>query len=73
LDKECVKELIQNDLNLNNLHVEFNKLIDKNFRENQLKDYEILQDKMGKPGASALVADKIIQYTNIIQTKKETI
>lgn len=72
LDKECVKELIQNDLNLNSLNVEFNKLINQDFRKNQLNDYEILQDKMGKPGASALVANKIIQYSKLYQTKKET-
>lgn len=64
LDKECVKELIQNDLNLENLNREFKKIIHTEFRTIQINDYDLLYQKMGKPGASELVADKIIQYSN---------
>jgi lipid-A-disaccharide synthase len=67
LNKECVKELIQNDLNLNKLNFEFNKLINQDFRKKQLKDYETLHNKLGKPGASELVAEKILYYSKLNQ------
>lgn len=63
LNKESVKELIQNQLNLKNLQFEFEKLNDLNYRKQQLNDYKYLAKLMGSPGASRVVAEKIISYS----------
>ena len=52
MDKEVVKELIQNDLNTKNLKKELAKIIDGPDRKKQLDSYEILEQKLGGRGAS---------------------
>jgi len=64
MDKLVVKELIQQDCSTENIIAELDKIIDnKNYRNRMMSDYEELDVKMGKPGASAKTAELIIKYT----------
>lgn len=59
MDREVVKELIQNDLTTQNLTTELKLIIGKN--KNQiLSDYQLLREKLGSYGASEKAADIII-------------
>jgi len=60
MDKEVVKELIQNKLTAANLKVALESInSDQNCREQILADYSILKEKLGGPGASAKTAELI--------------
>ncbi len=61
MDREVVKELIQNDLNLDHLVKELNKILDGAGREKMLIDYKILKEKLGGVGASHNAADVILK------------
>jgi lipid-A-disaccharide synthase len=60
MDKEVVKELIQNDCNTKNIKVELAKLLEPKTREIILENYELLESKLGGKGASAKTAQLII-------------
>lgn len=62
MDREVVKELIQDDFNPKTLTTELSKLLDGTYREQLLKDYDILEEKLGGTGASETAAQKIIAY-----------
>ena len=64
MDKEAVKELIQNELNTENLMTELTKIIDGNTRTKMLSDYEELHQKLGGIGASKRAAELIIGFLN---------
>ncbi len=59
MDKEVVKELIQDDLNIKNLVKELN-LVLKDHRSTILNEYEILRKKLGGKGASDNAAEIIL-------------
>ena len=61
LNKEVVKELVQEGLNTKNLKEELSKVLSGPAREAQLKSYGILAEKLGGPGASAKTARLIIK------------
>lgn len=63
MDREVVKELIQNDLNFGNLKKDFKKLIDHEGegRSTMLKDYEALYSKLGGKGASRKTAELMLK------------
>lgn len=61
MDKEVVKELIQNELTTKNLKQELSKIIDGPERERILTDYASLKTKLGGKGASQLAAQLIIE------------
>jgi lipid-A-disaccharide synthase len=62
MNREVVKELIQNDLNLKKLETEFVKIAkDGEARSQQLTDYELLYEKLGGEGASALTAELMLK------------
>lgn len=61
MDREVVKELIQNDLNTNNLVDELRKILQTEKRFEVLKDYELLRQKLGGEGASKNAADIIVK------------
>jgi lipid-A-disaccharide synthase len=61
MDKEVVKELIQNVLTEENLTAELKKILEPENRIRIFKDYEILRDTLGGTGASALAADIILK------------
>lgn len=62
MDKEVVKELIQGELNYKNLKKELQKILDTNHRENLIKEYNLLESKLGGEGASAKTAQLIIKH-----------
>jgi lipid-A-disaccharide synthase len=59
MDKKIVTELIQNELNTKNLTKELDDILYGNKRENMLKNYEILREKLGGVGASDNAAEII--------------
>lgn len=63
MDREVVTELIQNNLNTENLKVELDKIIENTYRNNLLKNYSILEQKLGGIGASEKAATLIFQET----------
>lgn len=60
LKKEVVKELIQGDLTTKNLKSELNKILDGNYRNEQLASYQELEKILGGQGASLKAAELII-------------
>lgn len=65
MEKEVVKELIQDDFNSKNLKNELVKILQGNKRQNQLKAFEQLEQKLGGKGASAKTADLIVENAYI--------
>ncbi|WP_345991767.1 lipid-A-disaccharide synthase [Chryseobacterium sp. Chry.R1] len=61
MDREVVKELIQNDLNTGNLIEELKKILEGNKRSQVLNDYVLLKEKLGGSGASDHAADVILK------------
>lgn len=61
MEREVVKELIQNELNYKNLRSELSKIIEGPKREQLLSDYNVLEKKLGGEGASAKAAALIIE------------
>lgn len=59
MDREVVKELIQNDLNTDNLVKELHRILRED-RERILRDYDQLRQKLGGPGASDNAAEIIV-------------
>lgn len=63
MEKEIVKELIQNQLNPRNLKKVLDKLLFDNQYKGQLhEDYGRLREKLGGPGASENTAKLILKY-----------
>ena len=63
--KEIVKELIQAECSPVSIHGELLKILDnQKYLNKMLKDYNELDDKMGKPGASFKTAELIIKYAS---------
>ena len=62
MDKEVVKELIQGDFNKKNLKAELQKILSPAHREKVLKEYDILEEKLGGVGASENTARLIIKH-----------
>ena len=52
MDKEVVKELIQDELNMKNLKLELNKILNSESRNILLNNYADLKQKLGGEGAS---------------------
>ncbi len=61
MDKEVVKELIQDDLSAKNLKKELTKILDGKGRDNQLNAYDLLEQKLGGKGASEKAANLIVE------------
>lgn len=62
LDKEIVKELIQNDFNKKNIKAELQKILAPDYRANLLKQYDLLEQQLGGMGASQKTAALIIKH-----------
>ncbi len=60
MDKEVVKELIQDELNTKNLKIELKKIIEGSQRELMIKNYQLLETKLGGSGASGKTARLIV-------------
>jgi len=62
LDKEIVKELIQENFNTKNIRAELQKILTPEYRLNLLKQYDLLEEKLGGFGASEKTANLIIKH-----------
>ncbi|MES2629622.1 MAG: lipid-A-disaccharide synthase [Bacteroidota bacterium] len=56
MDREVVKELIQDEFNASNLEKELNAILNGPKAVELKKEYELLREKLGGPGASARAA-----------------
>ena len=65
MDKEVVKELIQDDLNTKNLTTELDKILNGPERKKQFEAYYELEKKLGGKGASEKAASLIIQNAQL--------
>lgn len=62
-DKEVVKELIQKDFSIKNLKKELAKLIsENNLRDQQIEEYNKIEDELSKFKASERTAELMIEY-----------
>ncbi len=62
MDKQVVKELIQYDLNRDNIIKELDKILnDEVYRNNMLKEYDVLSTKLGGVGASDRAASMMFE------------
>jgi lipid-A-disaccharide synthase len=64
MDREVVKELIQNDFNSHDLKSALSKILDKSHRKQLFNDYFDLEQKLGGEGASETVASLIVNKLN---------
>lgn len=63
-DREVIKELIQEDCSTQKIGEELEAIINnQSYRQRMLDNYNRLDERMGKPGASAKAAELIIKYT----------
>lgn len=61
MDKEVVKELIQNELNTKNIKAELQKILEQTYRQKLLTEYDLLEEKLGGDGASEKTAKLIVE------------
>ncbi|MFH0866284.1 MAG: lipid-A-disaccharide synthase [Bacteroidota bacterium] len=62
MQKEVVKELIQQEFNLNNLNNELKKILNPDNREKMKIEYAKLREKLGGKGASENTAKRITEF-----------
>jgi lipid-A-disaccharide synthase len=62
MDKEVVAELIQDECNKKNIGIELQKILTPEHRANVLKQYDLLENKLGGKGASEKTANLIIKH-----------
>ena len=60
MDREVVKELIQDEFNSKNLGLELQKILDPENRDRIFKDYQALEERLGGEGASDKTAKLIV-------------
>ena len=60
MDREVVKELIQEEFNTKNLKIELSKILDSENRNRILEDYQELEERLGGQGASDKTAKLIV-------------
>lgn len=61
MDREVVRELIQNELNTKNLKIELENILTEPKRSEILNDYHELREKLGGDGASERTAGLIVE------------
>lgn len=66
MDREIVKELIQEEFTRENLAYELQKLLDLKYRDELALQYNILENKLGGAGASDQAAEIIYRATETI-------
>ena len=60
MEKEVVTELIQEKCNTKHIREELKKILEPNYRETLLKQYDLLEEKLGGVGASEKTAKLIV-------------
>lgn len=71
MDREVVRELIQNELNTKNLKIELENILTEPKRSEILNDYHELREKLGGDGASERTAGLIVE--DMTKTDNRTI
>jgi lipid-A-disaccharide synthase len=61
MDKEVVTELIQDDCSTKRIREELTKVLEPNYRQSLLKNYDLLEEKLGGIGASKKAAHLIFK------------
>lgn len=61
MDREVVTELIQDDCNSRKIKSELQKLLDPDYRQKLLADFDLLEEKLGGTGASEKTARLIVR------------
>ena len=61
MDREIVSELIQDDLNVERMKSELDRLLDPEYREQLSANYEELRRKLGGKGASTKAAEAMLK------------
>lgn len=62
MQKEVVKELIQQEFNLQNLNKELKRILDPEIRKKMKGEYAVLREKLGGKGASECAAKRINEF-----------
>lgn len=62
MDREVVRELIQDEFNINQLVAELGKITSENGHAAMLQEYSTLREKLGGEGASRKTAERMLQY-----------
>lgn len=65
LNKKAITELIQNELNTNNLKLEFQKILDNKNRISIFRNYEELRSLVGSEGASKTTSQLMYNYLTV--------
>jgi lipid-A-disaccharide synthase len=60
MDREVVTELIQDDCSTKRIREELTKILEPNYRKTLLKNYDLLEEKLGGIGASKKTAQLIV-------------
>jgi len=60
MDREVVTELIQDDCSTKRIREELTKILEPNYRKTLLKNYDLLEEKLGGIGASKKTAHLIV-------------
>ena len=61
MDREVVKELIQDEFNVKSLRVELKNILESSYRTQMFNDYFELEQKLGGSGASDITAELIVK------------
>ena len=61
MDREVVKELIQNNLNADSLRLELKKILDPQMQKKIFNDYVVLKEKLSTGGAAVKTAVMIVE------------
>ena len=62
LDQPLLKELIQDEFNVENLKIELTKVLDEQQAKKMKEGYRSLKEKLGNSGASEKTADLVLKY-----------
>ena len=66
MDRQVLKELIQNDFTAENLKIELDKIIhDTDYRKNMINDYQTMKDKLGNTEATERIAGEIENFLTL--------
>ena len=65
MDKEVVKELIQDECNYENLKRELGTILDPEYRKKLKEEFSLLRDKLGNEGASERAAKEIVNFLKV--------
>jgi lipid-A-disaccharide synthase len=66
MDKEVVKELIQDECNYENLKRELGTILEPEYRKKLKEEFILLREKLGNEGASERAAKEIVKFVELV-------